>query len=245
VSDFKFAEAEASINRGLALQPDIDGYFEHAGLLLALGRVEEALDDAKRVQEMDPLSVGAIVLKQYSLVTLGRLEEARAETRRGLDLDSTFVALYQNAGIGEAFGGRPDSALALLRHAYDLNPQLFGNQAYLLLGYAVTGKWAEVDRVRRQIEAGSGGNSPNFFRAITSIVSGSRDSAVTYVERGFEGREPLFLFVSAPCDPTFDLIKREPRYVALMHRYGARICPPFATWPIPPRPKRVASGASR
>jgi serine/threonine-protein kinase len=237
VSEWRFAEAEAEFKRGLTLDPDNqDLNFEYCALLFDLGRASEALVQAERSLQHDPLSAGSIVLKQYTLIMMGRLDEARAATRAGLELNPTSVALYLNAGLTEAFGGRPDSALALLQKAYDLDPHLFGNAAGLLFGYAVAGRWEDVDRVRAEIERDGGGNSPNFFSAMIAVVNGDRDSAVTFVERGFAGREPLFLFVSAACDPMFDLIKSEPRFQALLERYGMRACPPFAKWPIPKRP---------
>ena len=235
---WQFAEAETAFKRAIALQPDDpDLHFEYSGFLMNVGRPSEAAAQAQRVTELDPLSVGAIVLKQYSLVMLGRLQEADVETRRGLELDSTFVALYQNAGLAQAFGGHPDSALALWKRGYDLDPKLFGNAAYLLFGYAATGRWADVDRVQAQIERDGGGNSPGFFHAVIAIVNGDRDRAIAFVERGFERREPLFAFVPPPCDPMFGFLRDDPRFVALMQRYGFQVCPVFAKWPIRPRPK--------
>ena len=171
----------------------------------------------------------------YTLEMLGRFDEARAATRAGLELDPSFVALYQNAGTIEAFAGHPDSALALLKKGYELDPSLFGNSAMLLFGYAVAGRWDEADRVRAQIEREGGGNSPDFFKAITAIVYGDRASAAAAVARGIAQRQPLFLFIAAPCDPMFGSIKSEPAYVDALKRNGMRSCPPVGRWPIRPR----------
>jgi hypothetical protein len=53
---------------------------------------------------------------------------------------------------------------------------------------------------------------------------GDRAAAVDAMERAFVAREPLFLFVSPACEPTFDLLKGESRYRAVMQRHGARVC---------------------
>jgi len=234
MSDWRFAEAEAALRRGIAIQPDNpDLYVEYCGLLFVEGRPNEALAIIQHVRELDPLSIAGIVLKQYVLLMLGRLDEARIETRRGLELDSTFVPLYQNAGIIEAFSGHPDSALALLRKGYELDPRMFGNLAYALFGYATAGRWSEVDRLRGDIAKERDENSPEFFNAVVATVRGDRVAAVTALERGFERHEPLFLFVSAACDPMFDALKSEPRYHALMRRYGMQMCPALGRWPIP------------
>ena len=235
-ADNRFADSELEMKRGLAIEPEnVDLHFEYCALLLESGRPMEALAEAKRVRSLDPLSVGAIVLEQYTLEMLGRFDEARAATRAGLELDPTFVALYQNAGTIEAFTGHPDSALALLKKGYELDPSLFGNSAMLLFGYAVAGRWDDADRVRAQIEREGGGNSPDFFKAITSIVYGDRAGAAAAVARGIAKRQPLFLFIAAPCDPLFGSIKSEPAYVDAMKRNGMRSCPPVGRWPIRPR----------
>jgi TolB-like protein/Tfp pilus assembly protein PilF len=232
-ADNRFADAEAEMKRGLAIEPDnVDLHLEYCAALFESGRPVEALAEAKRARALDPLSVGAIALEQYTLEMLGRFDEARAVTRAGLELDPTFVALYQNAGTIEAFAGHSDSALALIRKGYDLDPTLYGNSAMLLFGYATAGRWNEADRVRTQIEREGGGNSPDFFKAITAIVYGDRSAAAAAVARGVSARQPLFLFVSAACDPMFGSIKSERAYVDGLTRNGMRSCPPVGRWPI-------------
>ncbi|HSQ04625.1 MAG TPA: tetratricopeptide repeat protein, partial [Burkholderiales bacterium] len=234
--EWRFAGAEAAYKRAIALEPDnpdiLSGY---AALLFSTGHVTESLAQSRHLVELDPLSVNGLTLVQYSLLMLGRLDEARAVTQRGLELDSTFMILLVNAALIAAFDGQPDKALAYSKKLYDLDSTQFGNTVWLLFGYAVAGRWSDVDRLRAKIERDGGGNSPNFFKTMIALVDGDREKAVTYVERAFAAREPLFLFVSPSCDPTFDLIKSEPRYRALMQRYGMRICPPFAKWPVPAR----------
>jgi serine/threonine-protein kinase len=234
---WRFAESEAAYRRAVTLEPDnpdiLSGY---AALLFSIGRIDESLIQSRHLVELEPLSVNAVSLVQYALVLRGRLDQARVETERALELDSTFVPIHGNAAMIELLDGQPEKALAHFKKAYDLDSTQFGNAAWLMFGYAVAGRWNDVDRVRAKIERDGGGNSPSFFKTVIAMVDGDYDTAVTYLERGFESREPLFLFMSTSCDAFFDPIKSDRRYRALMQRYGMRICPPFGRWRIPKRP---------
>lgn len=237
LNQWKFSAAENAFRHAISLEPDDpDNYLEYCSLLFILGRIDESLAEVQKMRELDPLSIGAITVKQYVLLMLGRWNDSRAETRAGLELDSTFIPFYQNAALTEAFAGKTDSALTLFKKGYDLDTRLFGNSSMVSFGYAAVGDWRTVDRLRASMTAGSKGNSPNFIQTINAVVDGNVPRAVDAMQRALDHHEPLFLFVSAACDPMFGPLHSDARYAALMARYGMRPCPVVGTWPIRPRP---------
>ena len=130
-----------------------------------------------------------------------------------------------------------DSARVLLEKAYTLDPTMFGNAAYAMFGYAVTGRWSDVNRVRTELAKDGGGNSPRFFETLNAIVDDDTARAVSAMEKGLDNHEPLFLFVSPSCDPMFGLLKSNLQYQQLMVRYGMHPCPARGAWPIKRRPR--------
>lgn len=237
LNEWKFPAAEAAFKRAIELEPDNpDNYLEYSNELFIEGRMDESLREVQRMRELDPVSIGAIVVKQYVLTMLGRWEEERAETRAGLELDSTFVPLYQNAGVAEAFAGKPDSALALLSKGYKLDPRMFGNAAYAQFGFAVAGRWKDVDRIRADSRSDTG-NSPYFFRAVNAAIDGDVAVAVDAMQKGFDKHEALFLFISAACDPMFDILRSDARYEQILSQYSMHACASVGKWPVSPRPR--------
>jgi len=236
LTQWNFSSADLAFQRAIALEPgNPDNYLEYCSLLFEVGRVEDGVAEVQKIRDLDPLSVSGIIVKQYGLTMLGRWKASEIETNDGLSIDASLVPIYQNAGIAEAFEGNTDSAFALLKKGYDIDPRVFGNAAYGEFGFAVKGRWKDVDRVRRENQAGSANNSPNFLRTVDAVIDGDTSLAVDAMQRAFENREPMFLFVTAACDPMFDLLHSDTRFRALMARYGMRPCPVVGKWPIPRR----------
>lgn len=65
------------------------------------------------------------------------------------------------------------------------------------------------------------------------VVLGDKERAV----EAFEGMTQHGLHQTPyGCDPTMDPLQNEPRFIAVMRRYGAGICPATTPWPVKPPP---------
>ncbi len=64
------------------------------------------------------------------------------------------------------------------------------------------------------------------------LAFGDRAGALTILERAFAHRN-FYLLTGAPgCDPEVEILRSEPRYVALMRSAGIQICHLTDRWPI-------------
>jgi hypothetical protein len=121
-----------------------------------------------------------------------------------------------------------------------LDSTTFGGRSSLLFGYAVAGRWGDVDRQRALIEREPG--ERNYAQVVVHLVDGEYDAAMTSLERGIAAREQYLGVISVPCDPLFDPLKTNRRFAALMERIGARACPAIFAWPVGRRPPGPANG---
>jgi serine/threonine-protein kinase len=235
---WRSSDAEEELRRALSIDSGNAGVRQAYSVVLGMnGRLEEGIAESRRALEYDPLTIDALVALTYFLTCARRFREAIDVAQRIFELDSTSIFGYSNLGITYAFAGRPDSALAAFETAYRLDPQLIGNGAFLAFGYGLVGRRADVARQRAIEERRGLGNSPNFLRTIMDLAAGDFDSALAAMERGVRNREPLFRGVTLGCDPTFDVLKSSPRFVALVRETDQRLCPAAPTYPIAARDK--------
>ena len=111
----RFAERQAYLNKGFALQPDNESLDERESeLLQEVGRIDEAADFGHRALNLDPLSPTMTAGLASLLANAGGMAEARALVERAArawpdepNMQATRMAI-------EARLGDPDRALALL-----------------------------------------------------------------------------------------------------------------------------------
>jgi eukaryotic-like serine/threonine-protein kinase len=230
----RFEEAERHFAKALALDPsNAIGRMWHGTNLMSWGRVDEAVHEMREAARLDPLS--AVIGGNLSsvLTYAGQFDEARDVARRTLEIDSTiYTSTYDDLGEADVFSGRGAEAVRAEETSVRLDPEEPGVRGFLIFAYAAAGDWDKAKKLRAGINSKSGGRSsePDIFRA--DLVFGNTAEAMTYLERAFAQRSYTNLSSSPGCDPMLDILKTEPRYVALMRSAGIRICPPRTRWPI-------------
>jgi serine/threonine-protein kinase len=236
-NEMRLADQLPPLERALAIDSTnaelLDAY---AVALGSVGRVQDGLSAARRAREQDPLSESALGIYASYLTLSGRRDEGLAEFKAAIDLDPNATLVHRARGFAFVFAGKPDSAVAELETAFRIDSTMFGGRSNLVFGYAAAGRWSDAARVRAQLDREQGGNSPNFQRMIAAIAFGEYDKAMAFLERSVSAREPMLWPTSLPCDPTYDPLKANPRFAALMQRLGARACAPTIAWPIGKRP---------
>jgi len=232
-NEMRLGEQLPPLERALAIDStNVDVIIAYALALSSVGRIPEALVSARGARDRDPLSVTAVAIEGGFLGWLGRYDDGLARLRAALDLDPNAVIVRRTIGFFYAFSGKPDSSVATLEAAYRLNPTMFGGRSNLIFGYAAAGRWNDATRERALLDREHSGNSVNYEQMIAAIAFGEYDKAMALLERSIAAREPLLWITSLPCDPTFDPLKSDPRFVPLMQRLGAAACPATAKWPI-------------
>ena len=227
IQQWRWADADAELNRSVALDPSNPLVHPwHADLFIALGEADEAVNHAMMAYDIDPLTPMTSQILSSALVDAGRYGDAAGIARHGLALDSTLAGLHATLIEAELFGGHPDSALLAAEHALHTAPRGMGIRS------AAT--WAEVAEGRRAVgdsllaamrpDVRSGAVSSLDF-ADAQLALGHRDSALAWVARGVERHAAEPMWTGLACDPTFDALKHDPRFVALMRPTGMRLCP--------------------
>jgi len=227
----RYADAETEFKRALALQPaDMTTHQWHGENLTILGELGGALAEERRAKDLDPLS--ALMNFEVGEVSgiEGKYDSAITYARRALELQPGFSPAEDNLIVFYILAGKADSALIMLDEQRKRGAE---NLAGYLTAYAALGRWDEANKLRTRIEASRDEKARLAARMIFRDISGAVDIFVNWTATRLAG-------TNFGCDPQYDLLKRDPRFVSRLARVGAKVCPAAGDFPIKPPPAQYA-----
>jgi DNA-binding winged helix-turn-helix (wHTH) protein/TolB-like protein/Flp pilus assembly protein TadD len=192
----------------------------YSSYLVALERFDEAIAEAKRTSELEPLSFIASSHLGWILYLSGRNDEAIAQCRKILNLDPNSFPARRYLGLAYEQKGMYPQAI----DEFQKGLKISGSPLMLaLLGhaYAASGKTAEARRVladlheletRRYV-------SPYTVAAIHTGL-GEKDQAFKWLERAYEERDVWLMNLKV--DPVFAKLRSDKRFQDLLTRAGLR-----------------------
>jgi serine/threonine-protein kinase len=218
--DWDFAGGDREFQRALALNPnDPEAHDSYGAFLTARGQFDRALAEKRRAELLDPLSAKVSWEVARTLFFAGRLDEASDQLKRTMELDDRFAYVYyQQAGIAQQ-KGRDDLALQLLQHGMQLGgrSQLFvGAEGYT---NARLGRRAEAFRDADELKArASNAYTVPLLLARIHAALGEKDEAMALLQKVYDDRSESIVWLKV--DPTFDSLRKDPRFVELMRKAG-------------------------
>ena len=220
VFDRDWTTAENQFQRALRLNPNYPAAHQTYGAFLSeMGRFDEGIREAKRGQELDPLSLRGNFDVGFFLHNARRDDEAIPWFRRVLDMDSSFLRAHWGLGLALVQKRGYDEAIAELRKAVELpgsGPAQLGSLGY---AYAVAGRRAEaLEIVEKLKERSKKHYVPPATVSIVFSGLGEKDEALTWLEKANEERDPWVAQLKV--QPMFDSLRPDPRFQDLLRRVG-------------------------
>jgi len=216
--DWNWKDAGSEFRRGIELSPGYaTGHQWYAWYLTAVQRNTEAIDEIKKAESLDPLSliIGADLAEE--LLIAHRYDEAIKESQKIIEMDPRFaVAHYE---LGQAFVQKRlyTEAIAELAKAIESSGGSSTCTSNLAYAYAVSGRRDEAVRLLDDLKKRSNhgfSNAPEI--ALVYVGLNENDQAMASLERAYQERfNPTILF-----RPAFDALHSDSRFQDLMHRIG-------------------------
>jgi serine/threonine-protein kinase len=215
--EWNWAEADSTFKRAIELNPGYAAAHQRYGRTLGfLGRFDEAFRVLQRARELDPLSVlvqaytGQVYLfaRQY-----GRAEEQLAQALRA---NPNHALIFHNLGELHLAQGRYQEAVVQLEKSVAVSRQR--NTHYLAMlgaGHARAQQKRAADKILEELTERSHLVSA-FDMAALSVAKGDRNSALSWLERGYGERDMWLAELKAW--PWFDELKDHPRFRAVVER---------------------------
>jgi len=212
--------AEIEYNRSIELNANlIDNRWLYALYLSAVGRLDEAVAEAKIALELDPISINANVALARIYYYNRQYDEAIAQSNILLEMNPNSTAGHSIIANVYEQEGRYDEAI----ERYVLSGSLTGSnvEAYWVSHqtFEITG-WEEYwQDVLEWVESYPEPESISFIiRAVLYTRLGQNEKALDQLELALEKREGELVYINV--NPRFDSLRSDPRFTAILKKMG-------------------------
>jgi TolB-like protein/DNA-binding winged helix-turn-helix (wHTH) protein/tetratricopeptide (TPR) repeat protein len=233
VLEWDWAGAESEFKRAIELNPSYAAaHVWYAHYLVAVGRSEEGVAEAKRALELDPFSQFTRDFAEWACYLARRYDLAFEQSRKSLEISPEFPWPHYDLGQAYEQTGRSDEAI----QEYLKSEELFGmsqsrlaelRKAYHQSG--AKGYWRKslelcelgIRRPRKFANPSGFGHCDYMLEADAAAIQvrlGDYDAAFAYLEKAYTNRNAYILYLNT--DPGWDPIRSDPRFRDLTRRMG-------------------------
>jgi serine/threonine protein kinase/Tfp pilus assembly protein PilF len=214
--DWDWAKADEEFRRAIAANPNYPTAHQwYAECLYATGRFDEAIAQAKRAQELDPLSpiINGSLAATYLYAR--RYDEALEQYKKTYQMDPNIDIVDTDMAFTYALKKMyPESINAFQQIiTLDNGPAFAADfvNVYRTSGYeaALQAYYDHLPRERREGEA-------TYDTARVLLLLGKKKEVLDVTESAFKVRGGWMVYLY--CDPLFDSVRSEPRYQALLQK---------------------------
>ncbi len=219
--EWDFGRAEIDLRKALELNPHYATARQQYAMtcLLPTARFEEAFEELRRAQDLDPLSVPICVSMGLCYYYSRQYAKAAEEYRKALDIDRTFIRV--RVFLAEAYEqqGNLDDALMVLLRAEELAAR--GPTVLSALGrvYSKSGYRDRAGRIlNRLLELSARKYVAPTLLAQLYAGFGERRLAIEALQRACELRSAHLIWLGV--HPLYDPLRGEPGFRRLLEKLG-------------------------
>jgi class 3 adenylate cyclase/TolB-like protein/tetratricopeptide (TPR) repeat protein len=227
--EWRWDEATRAFERAVAIKPGYATAHQWFAVhLRRVGRLDDALREARLARDLDPLSL--VIRSCLGDTHYDRRDwaAAEAEYREMLRMDPEFIGAHLSLAATLMNQARWEEALAELRLEKDYSPYWVAMkrmvEARLL---ARRGDRSAAESAAADLERAVEREGANYwtFLVLVRCALGEADAALDWLDRALENRD--YYFFMSMMDSEMDLIRTAPRYRELLekHRLAAGLLP--------------------
>jgi eukaryotic-like serine/threonine-protein kinase len=216
--DWEWQAAELEFKQGISLNPNSAlAHDQYAMYLAAMGRLGDAVNEARRAQTLDALSPIVNTDLGWCLLYAGRGTEAVDQFRRTLEIDPKYVSARWGLGASYAQQRAFKDAVAELKQAVTLSegsPLVSGHLGYV---YGLGGMKSEANDTLAELKTLSARQYvPSTALALVYTGLGDNAQALEWLGRAVDEHDFSLVFLDVA--PWFDSLRTEPGYEPLRRR---------------------------
>jgi tetratricopeptide (TPR) repeat protein len=218
--EWNWAESERQSVRAIALNRNLAGaHVRYAHLLSNVGRHKEALAEAERARELDPLSLITNALFGMFLFQARQYDAAVEQLQKTIRMNPHFWVGHLHLGKVYEQKGMYQAAIEEFTKARDLSEGNSETIASLGHAYALSGRQDAARNVLEELQRQSRTSYiPPYNIAMIYAALGEKDHALDWLEKGYETRDVHMIFLKV--DPKWDSFRTDSRFQGLLERMG-------------------------
>src|SRR5690348_2762554 len=213
-----WATAEREYLRCLEIDPNnviaLRGY---GNLLSALGRDKEAVEQIRKAQEIDPLSMVVGIDAAWNLYMARDYKESLEQARKMEEMQPGSPASSHLIGMSLTQLGRLDEAIEWLQKNSERSFGHYAAQAALAHALGISGKKKEAGAIVVALRAAAKEHyiSP-FCLALAEAGTGENARALDALEKAFDEHDVWLIWLGR--EPRLDSLRAEPRFKKMLRR---------------------------
>jgi TolB-like protein/DNA-binding winged helix-turn-helix (wHTH) protein/Flp pilus assembly protein TadD len=216
--DWQWTQSEQEFRRAIELNPNYATAHQwYSYYLSAMGRFPEALEEARKAQQIDPLSLSINTTLAGRYRDLRQYDQAIDLNRRTLEMDPNFVPAHIALGATFEDQGIWAQAVSEYQKAVDLSKNSPTSLASLGSAYGHSGNRNGAHKVIASLRDASKRHYVSAFDMATIFAGiGDRDSAFHWLDKAYAERESQMAFLSVT--RRLDPLRSDPRFADLLQR---------------------------
>lgn len=213
--------AENEFQQAIDLKPSYaEAHHWYAIYLANMGRHDEALREALRARELDPLSLLMNMTPGLTSYLARRYDEAIEAFQKVIEMEPNFMAArsmlghaYEQKGMYEKAFAEYQTVLEICRENAEVKASV---KALLARAHAKQGKRAEAMKIVQELE--NEHPATPYLMAHVYAALGEKEQACACLDKAFEERH--LQLVGLRVDPALDALRADPRFVDMLRRVG-------------------------
>jgi eukaryotic-like serine/threonine-protein kinase len=219
--------ATTSLRRALALNPNLAvAHLRYGWALASLGRLDEAVREVKRAQELDPLSPTNNSALGLVLAFDRQFRASLDYCYKGVELAPNEIPTQENLAYAYALNGKYQEAIDHYQRLAVLNPDRKGDVlASIATVLVFAGRKSEADSMIPEIlQLAARDKVGPFPIAVLYGARGDKDAAFDWFDRGLKGASEVqttgLVWQLIRYCPMLDPLRSDSRFAALLRQYN-------------------------
>jgi tetratricopeptide (TPR) repeat protein len=210
--------AEAGFRRAIELNSNYGPAHQWYGVCLAgAGRLDEAVTELKRAQQVDPLSLTISSVVGWMFYLARDYDKAIAQEKIALEMDPNFALAHRYLGLAYEQKGMYAEAISEFQKARALSASRPSDSSSLAHAYALAGRTAEAQQILHKAKERDV-YFPAYDIALIHVGLGQKDPAFEWLDQAVEERSPWLIHLTV--DPRFDPLRSDRRFKNLIQQIG-------------------------
>ena len=213
-----WAESENLYEKALELKPNyVHAYEWRAAYLVGSGNIAEGVEEIKRAERVDPLSLRTKTLTAWTFYQARLFDEAILRGNQILELDKNYPQGHAQIGISLLAKGLLEEAVAHLQKFDAMIPQSALAKYQLCHALVAADRKKEARAILEEIktQAREGYVKP-YFLGVAYAAFDMREEAFACFEQSFAENDPWLLWFAT--EPMLDCLREDKRYLDLIRR---------------------------